>query len=135
MRIMSFTKRWAKLNNPILFTTFRYPRKDKDWEVEEVVQIFFRTRSKEREELGIARIIRKEVKDTSKEYHYGSSLYPTATLDIITPEEAKEDGFTGMHGGGDIEKLKDFLRESAGIEFYRQRLINKMTLYWIRRNK
>jgi len=57
MRILGFSKKWAKLNNKLLFTTFRFPRKDKDWEIEEVVQIVYKPRSKEREPLGIARII------------------------------------------------------------------------------
>ena len=44
MRILCFSKKWGKLNkqwfspNLLTFTTFRFPRRDRDWEVEEVVQ-------------------------------------------------------------------------------------------------
>lgn len=78
MRILGFNQKGGKLNNNIMFTTFRFPRKDKDWEVEEVVQVVYKPRSPKREILGIARIIRKEPKDLTKEYFY----YPE--LDIIT---------------------------------------------------
>lgn len=133
MRILGFSKKWGKLNNEILFTTFRYPRRDKDWQVEEVVQIVYKPRSKEREPLGIARIIRKQEKNTSKRFsYYPLPSFPN-TPDMIRPEEAYEDGFSGMHGGGSIEKLLDWLRESAGMRFYRESLVNKLTLYWIER--
>lgn len=131
MRILGFTKKWAKLNKGILFTTFRYPRRDKDWRVEELVQIVYKPRSKEREILGIARIIRKQEKNTKKRWsYYPLPSFPN-TSDMITPEEAYEDGFSGMHGGGDIEKLLDWLQESAGIRFFRESLVNKLILYWI----
>jgi len=137
MRILSFSERWTKLNkswfepNLLTFTTFRYPRRDKDWEVEEVVKIVYKTRSPNREELGMARIIRKDEKNTEKRWsYYPLPSFPN-TPDMITPEEAKEDGFTGMHGGGDVEKLLDWLRESAGIRFYREHIVHKLTLYWI----
>ncbi len=37
MRIISFSKRWDKLQQPE-FTTFRFPRKDRDWEEGEVIK-------------------------------------------------------------------------------------------------
>ncbi len=81
MRIISFTKRREKLSQDV-FTTFRFPRKDKDWWVGETVQVFFKSRSPQRERLGVARIIGKELK------HIGDSN--------ITENEAKEDGFESL---------------------------------------
>ena len=62
MRIMGFSQRWDKLSNPV-WTTIRFPRKDKDWMVGEIVQIVLHPRSKEREVLGIAKIVNKESRD------------------------------------------------------------------------
>ncbi len=133
MRILGFSKKWGKLNKPILFTTFRFPRKDRDWEVEEIVQVVYKPRSKEREPLGIARIIRKEPKDLNKRFQYFTGGYtPPNTPDTITPNEAEDDGFTGMHGGGDTEKMRKFFIDTYGY-FKCKEPINKLTLYWIKR--
>jgi len=135
VRILGFSKKWSKLNNDILFTTFRFPRKDKDWQVEEVVQVVYKPRSKDREPLGIARIIRKEPKDLNKQFHYYTGGYsPPNTPDIITPSEAEEDGFTGVHGGGDTEKMRQFFIDTYGYSKCKEP-INKLTLYWIERLK
>ena len=131
MRILGFSTKWRKLNQDV-FTTFRFPRKDRDWEVEEVVQIVYKPRSKEREILGIARIIRKQEKDLGKRWSYFPHPSSPNTPDMVTPNEAEEDGFTGMHGGGDIDKMLDFLRGSSSYEqFYRVGKVNKLTLYWL----
>jgi len=58
VRILGFSKKWTKLNQDE-FTTFRLPRKDKDWQLEEVVQVVFHPRHKDREVLSIAQIIEK----------------------------------------------------------------------------
>lgn len=138
MRILGFSKKWGKLNkqwfepNLQTFTTFRFPRKDRDWDIEEQVQVVYKPRSKDRESLGIARIIRKQEKDVKKNWSYYPRPSSPNTLDMITPEEAKEDGFTSMHGGGDIKKMLDFLRNSSTYEqFYREGRVNKLTLYWL----
>ena len=133
MRELGFSKKWGKLNSETLFTTFRFPRKDKDWQVEEAVKIVFKPRSKEREVLGIARIIRKEPKDLNKQFNYYVGGYSTPnTPDTITPDEAEDDGFTGMHGGGDTEKMRKFFIDTYGYSKCREP-INKLTLYWIER--
>ncbi len=129
MRILGFSKKWYKLNTEIIFTTFRFPRKDRDWEVEELVQIVYKPRSKEREILGIARIIRKQEKDLRKNWSYFPSARCPNTPDMITPEDAEEDGFTGMHGGGDILKMMKFFYETYG--YVRDKKMNKLTLYWV----
>ena len=138
MRIIGFSEKWGKLNKQWFerdyhtFTTFRYPRRDKDWQAEEVVQVVYKPRSKERESLGIARIIRKQEKNTQKEWsYYPLPRFPN-TPDMISPDDACEDGFSGMHGGGDIKKLLVWLRESAEpMRFYNEPIVNKLTLYWI----
>ncbi len=56
MRIISFTEMWLKLKSPV-FTTFRFPRKDKDWQVGEIVQVYFKNRSPDRKKLGEVEII------------------------------------------------------------------------------
>jgi len=133
MRELGFSKKWNKLDSEILFTTFRFPRKDKDWQVEEVVKIVYKPRSKEREVLGVACIIRKDVKDLNKQFHYYVGGYFTPnTPDTITPNEAEDDGFTGIHGGGDTEKMRRFFIDTYSYSKCKEP-INKLTLYWIER--
>ncbi len=129
MRIIGFSKKWAKLDK-ILFTTYRFPRKDKDWQVEEVVQAVYKPRSKEREVLGVARIIRKESKDLNKRFNYYPFPSCPNTPDMITPSEAADDGFTGIHGGGDTEKMRKFFLDTYGYSKCKES-INKLTLYWL----
>jgi len=136
MRIIGFSKKWGKLNkrwfeqDKYTFTTFRFPRKDKDWEVEELVQVVYKPRSKEREPLGIARIIRKQEKDLRKKYYGFGDICKDP--DVITPSEAYEDGFVAMRGGGDIEKMLGYLRGSSTYEqYYRVGKVNKLILYWL----
>ena len=129
MRILGFSKKWNKLGETT-FTTYRFPRKDKDWQVEEVVQVVYKPRSKDREIQGVARIIRKQIKDLNKRWsYYPLPSFPN-TPEMITPEEAREDGFTGMHGGGDTEKMRRFFIDTYG---YRkcEEPISKLTLYWL----
>jgi hypothetical protein len=62
MRIISFTKKWGKLDN-LEFTTFRLPRKDsdkgRDWHINEQVQVYYHNRCKDREYYGDAIIFAK----------------------------------------------------------------------------
>lgn len=76
MRVLGFSLKWDKLGEPI-HTTFRRPRKDKDWYEGEVVQEVYKPKSKEREILQIAQIMSKE---------------PRIFKDI-TEAEAVKDGF------------------------------------------
>ncbi len=141
MRILGFTNKWAKLqlNKTVeerdLFTTYRFARKDRDWGVEEIVQIVYKPHSKDREILGIARIIRKQPKDLNKRWSYYPSTNIPNTSDMITPSEAEDDGFTGIHGGGDFEKMKRFFVDTYGYSRCSEELINKLVLYWIAPNK
>jgi hypothetical protein len=140
MRILGFSTKWDKLNNELLFTTFRFARKDavkgRDWGIEEVVQIYFKPRSPKREFIGIARIIRKEPKDLNKRFTYWQAFGSpslTNTPDTITPNEAEADGFDGYHGGGDTEKMRRYFIETYGYSKCKKEPIYKMTLYWIKR--
>ena len=105
MRIMGFSKKWDKLTNPE-FTTFRFPRKDRDWAENEVVQIVYKPRSKDREILGIAQVMRKE----------------TRQLADITHEEAVEDGFINLH------QMFEFLSKNSNKWL---QPINKLILRWL----
>jgi len=96
---------WDKLNKD-KFTTFRYPRKDKDWESGEKVQVYFKNRTPERNKLGIAEIVSKQPK----------------LINDITEEEAVEDGFNNSF------EMWLFLKEPSS-----ETLINKLTLKWIER--
>jgi hypothetical protein len=133
MRILGFSTKWNKLSNELLFTTFRFARKDapkgRDWAVEEVVQIVYKPRSPKREYLGIARIIRKEAKNLNKHFSYFN--YPENTPDVIRPDEAEEDGFKGNHGSGDTEKLRDYFYKTYGYSKCQNEPIYKLILYWI----
>ncbi|KKL60061.1 hypothetical protein LCGC14_2209080 [marine sediment metagenome] len=103
MRILGFSKKWDKLNN-IEFTTFRSPRKDRDWEADETVQIVYKPRSKKRESLGTARIISKEFR------------FPLE----ITEEEAIKDGFNNAL------EVWLFLKKPKN-----DTPMNKLTLRWL----
>ena len=104
MRRMGLSLRWAKLWQPE-FTTFRTPRKDKDWFVGEKVRVVFQPRSKNRQPLFLAEIVAKEPK----------------TFDKITSAEAIADGFSG------IITMWAFL-ENSHPRFKASTPLNKLTL-------
>jgi len=66
--------------------------------------------------------------------HFFGTYSPPNTPDTITPNEAENDGFTGMHGGGDTEKMKQFFIDTYGYSRVGKELMNKLTLYWIERD-
>ena len=108
MRVLGFSKHWQKLSNSE-FTTFRFPRKDKDWQVGEVVQVVFKPRSKEREVLGMATIAEKCPK----------------LLHTVTEKEAREDGFE------EWIDMFNWLRTHYPIKKLQEEAMNKLTLKWI----
>ncbi len=120
MRILGFCKQWRKFIN-LEFTTFRYPRKDsdkgRDWHVGERVQIVLHPRSKEREVLGTAEIIGKEIRN----------IDPAILLVIpcVTNDEAVADGFT------DWADMRAWFRETYGK--IASPVMNKLTLIWIQK--
>jgi len=133
MRILGFSQMWPKLKED-QFTTYRFPRKDKDWQIEEVVQVVFKPRTKDRVILGIARIIRVTQKDINNQWSYYPSPSKPNTPDMITPWEAEEDGFEGQHGGGDVDKMRKYFQDAHGYTRCDKEMINKLQLYWIERN-
>lgn len=113
MRILGVTMRWGKLKDP-RFTTFRLPRRDKDWQEGEVVQVVYKPRTKEREVLGIATIVKKEFKRYFNTQKLGTE---------ITTQEAIEDGFIGV---GDMIL---WMLKTHGSRV-RHEPLNKLTVEW-----
>ena len=110
MRILGFSKKWGKLRRGS-FTTFRFPRKDKDWFVGEKVRVVFKPRSKDgREELGVAKIVNKELRDL---YRVG-----------VAEAEAINDGFEN------IEDMGEWLDKTYGRRWLNEPM-NKLTLKWV----
>lgn len=100
MRILGFSLKWPKLNldKPVterpIFTTFRFRRRDRDWEVGEVVQVVYKPRSKGREILGIAQIFCSESRwvlnaEDDELKHYGDYF----AVKAVREDEAVLDGF------------------------------------------
>ena len=115
MRIISFTKMWDKLKQPE-FTTFRYPRGDKDWFVGEEVQVFYKNRSPNREKIGIAEIVKIEPR----------RILSVVPYDIprISDDEAISDGFENFND------MVDWLHKTYSKWVLRSN-INKLTLRWL----
>lgn len=91
MRILGFSYHWKKLDRDT-FTTFRLPRRDKDWQLGEEVQVVIRPRSKTRELMGPALITQAEANRVLGKY----AQYFTPPYSIITEGEATEDGFSNL---------------------------------------
>lgn len=124
MRILGFSKKWDKLNQSE-FTTFRFPRRDKDWAIGESVQIIYHPRSKDREFLGIAEIINMGKR--------AMAWHGDMTGEIkVTNEEAIEDGFDNTLGitGGAYFSMWEFLWEYYGGRRLLKEPMNKLTLAW-----
>ena len=117
MRILGFSKKWDKLNQ-LEFTTFRFPRKDKDWQVGECVQVFLKPRSPKREKLGEAQIVGKEQR------WIPNVILGNQSIDVISGDEARTDGFGGCF---DMEK---FMSEQYGESRIWREPMNKLTLQW-----
>ena len=129
MRILGFSKKWKKLNQDE-FTTFRLTRKDKDWQICELVQIVYKPRSKERENLGFAEIINKEQRSAVK-------LDPLDGIPIISDDEALADGFESKVNryGLFISPyfvMWEWLFDTHDIRRLIKEPINKLTLKWIK---
>lgn len=117
MRILGFSIKWPKLEQPE-FTTFRFTRRDRDWQVGELVQIVYKPRSKEREILGIAEIIKKD----SRKVFKIRKLYHTP---LLTSAEARRDGFNGW------ADMALWLSKARGNRVHEEPM-NKLTLRWVK---
>lgn len=116
MRILSVAKKWDKLKQPD-WTTFRFTRKDRDWYVGEVVQVFYKSRSPQREMIGMAEIISKDRRKirgaTQGQYRQ------------ISNKEAVADGFK------DWRDMWEWMLRAYGIRRLLLEPMNKLTLRWI----
>ncbi len=122
MRILGFSEEWAKLKQHT-FTTFRLPRKDRDWVVGETVQVVLRPRSKQHVTLGTAKIIAVEQRRLFSLKWATSDKY---NCPFVTDEEAIADGFVGekdMYGW-----MNEIHGDDARFIF---EPMNKLTLRWI----
>lgn len=122
MRILGFSEEWGKLKNE-WFTTFRFARCDRDWQVGEVVKVVLQPRKIGGGKLlGTAEIISKEPRWIPQ--------FPTAEALSVFEEEAKADGFGG------VEAMYNWMYEKWGAG-YGMRLysepMNKLTLRWANR--
>jgi len=107
MRILGYSKMWDKLQRPV-HTTFRFTRKDKDWQVGEIVQEVYQPRRKGGgDKLNVVKIVNKESRDL---YRVG-----------VTVREALEDGFEGI---GDMGQWLD---KTYGRRWLNEPM-NKLTL-------
>lgn len=113
MRILGVSKKWDKLRRPD-WTTFRFARKDKDWYEGEVVQVYYKPRSKDREFLGRAKIVKKERR------WFGVLVHPY----YISNTEARIDGFKS---NGDMAL---WFREQYGARIFSEPM-NRLTLEWV----
>ena len=119
MRILGFMKHWPKLDQEV-FTTFRYPRLDKDWEIGEEVKVVIKPRCKGGGEiLGIARIIGKEQKELDSSF---SDVAP-----LVTDTEAIADGFE------DVAGMVSWMEKTYGLDYIS--LMNKLTLRKLGKNR
>lgn len=123
MRILGFNKKWDKLKQPE-FTTFRFPRKDRDWAIGEQVQIVFHPRGKDHKNLGIAEIILKEPRAIG-------ILGDKTNCQHITNEEAIADGFPDTEIKHGYFSMWEFLFGAYGGERLLNEPMNKLTLRWI----
>lgn len=101
---------WDKLKQPE-FTTFRFPRQDKDWQLGEIAQVVFKPRTKERQILGNAQIINKETRDMNRQ------------RDNQMEWEAQADGFANAF------EMWLWLKKAHG-DRYESEPMNKLTLRW-----
>jgi len=121
---MSFAEKWPKLHLELPveqrpdFTTFRYFY----WQAGWLVQVFYKSRSANREKLGEALILKAEPRELDKWVaDKGLNNYP-----LTTDSEAKEDGFAGLKG------MVEFMKKQYGLDW--MPVMNKLTLRWVRRD-
>lgn len=123
MRILGFSKKdWINhhTGKPKLeeeeFTTFRCQRRDRDWQVGEIVQAVIKPRSKLREPLGTAEILAKEPRCL-----LCSSVRHCRRISV---GEAGQDGFNSL------SDMEAWLLKAHGSRVLEEP-INKLTLRWI----
>lgn len=123
MRILGFSKKWNKLQEPV-FTTFRFKRKGKDWQLGEVVKVVYHPRNKDHQLLGTAQIIGKEPRAMAW-------LSDRTGRIPITNEEAVLDGFEDTTRDLAYFEMWKFLYDNYGFERLCSEPMNKITLRWV----
>lgn len=129
MRILGFSRKdWMNYitGKPKLeednFTTFRFTRKDKDWSVEEVVQVVIKPRRKGGgEKLGIAEIIKKEPRWVNG---LRFVLHVNTHIETVNVGEARADGFASS------TEMIMYMRKAYGDRILAEPF-NKLTLRWV----
>ena len=124
MRVLSFSRMWAKLDGDTL-TTFRFERKDRDWEVGEQVQMVFKARSPQRRVLGVAEIVDKTPRWVMN-HPPGLGYAGYFNTPLVTEEEAVADGFSSR------EEMVKFIRKERRMLCVIKPL-NKLTVRWLTR--
>ena len=119
MRILGFNKKWDKLKNDT-FTTFRFERRDADWQLGETVQVVYKPRTRGREVLGIAKIVSKEPRFVPQ----NDWVLRPRCAQQATNSEAIADGFTS------IFTMVAWLNKTYGRERLIDEPMNKLTLQW-----
>ncbi len=123
MRELGFSKMWPKLQQDT-FTTFRFTRKDKDWVVDEVIKVVFKSRSHDhRKVLGVAEIVGKE----ARKMPWGLCRVKAP---LVTDEEATTDGFPATEGKPAYYTMWEFLWKAYGFDRLYKEPMNKLTLRW-----
>jgi hypothetical protein len=110
---------WNKLEEKE-FSTFRYNRKDRDWELGEAVQVYFHNRSKDRKFLGIARIAAKERRNLDPSRIQFS---PLEFAIAVNDAEAVADGFK------DRNDMVRWFRKTYGKSA--SPIMNRLSLVWV----
>lgn len=129
MRILGVSELWSKLLKDN-WTTFRFPRRDRDWEVGEVVQVVFKPRSKDRGILGQARINQKDprwVMFPDESFMICEKIRENPKLDhvyFVSECEAKLDGFENRR------QMFDFMIKRYDIRVYDEPM-NRLVLSWM----
>jgi hypothetical protein len=118
MRVLGVTEKWPKLKKAE-WTTFRFKRRDRDWEVGEEVQVVFKNRSKNREILGTARILAKEPRNMINAPNAPIYNYP-----VLKESEAMEDGFNSA------SEMLEWLFRQYGTARLNSEPMNRLTLRW-----
>lgn len=120
-RILSFSHKWPKLHLELPvserpeFTSFRSFYWQEGWPV----QIFYKSRSKKREKLGEAVIMKIESRELDKwitEKGFNDFL-------LVTDAEAQEDGFENF------DEMVKFMKKQYGILDWMP-VMAKLTLHW-----
>jgi hypothetical protein len=112
---------WPKLK-AVGFTTFRFERKDKDWQKNETVQVVFQPRSKNRRILGTAIIVAKDQRCTASYW----IRHSRPAMPVIANVEAVLDGFKNAAG------MEGWLAKTYGNRPGDEPM-NKLSLIWVNR--